>query len=284
MPLELQAVTLRYQPGTVFEKTALNQLSLKVEEGEFLAITGGEGSGKSTLLLVMTGLMKPTQGQVLYKHRPLPRRGLHPDLGLVLQHPEQQIFELTVFEEVSFGPRNQGLSGDRLRSAVREGLEAVGLDLEKYGRRSTRQLSTGEKRRLAMAGILALNPRVLLLDEPLAGLDHAGRCALVDHLSRLNRDKGTTVIMVTHQLRPVYGCCSRVVQMANGEIAASLNTKPADLARPPGLFKAGDLPLHVQLLSRLQEGGWPVPFSTPTPEEAAQAMLVGLKRREGDHE
>ena len=209
--MKLESVSHTYQPRTVFAKVALQDITLSIEENEFLVIAGGEGSGKSTLLLIMAGMIKPSRGQVYFQDRFLPRQGIHPQLGLVFQHPEQQIFELTVGEEVAFGPINRGLKGEKLRSAIIEALAAVGLDPDHYYGRRINELSSGEKRRVALASILVLQPQLLLMDEPLVGQDHKGRCQLIDHVVDLHHTRGITIVMVTHQIRPVYPYCSRIV-------------------------------------------------------------------------
>lgn len=270
MLMTLQSVTHTYQSGTVFARCALQDVSLQVEEKEFLVITGAEGSGKSTLLKVMAGLIKPDHGQILYRNQPLPRRGIHPDLGLVFQHPEQQMFELTVGQEVAYGLINRGVKGEPLRAAIAGALAAMGLDPDLYQDRRIRDLSSGEKRRVAVASILAMKPQLLLMDEPLAGLDHRGRCQLNDHLVEINRTQGTTIIMVTHQIRPVYHFCSRVIHLSEGKIAGIIRPEQTT----PVKHMIGVLPAHVQLLHRLQEIQPALPASTPTAEEAGAVIAA----------
>lgn len=271
MLMELQSVSLTYQPGTVFARPALQDISLQIQESEFLVITGQEGSGKSTLLLVMAGLIKPDRGQVLYRNQPLPSRGIHPHLGLVFQHPEQQMFELTVGQEVAFGLVNRGLKGKQLQSAVGDALAAMSLDPDCYQNRRIRELSSGEKRRVAVASILAMKPQVLLMDEPLAGLDYNGRCQLLNSLVQLRRSQGTTIIMVTHHIDPVYPSCTRMVQLREGKIAGII--RPEQVS-PIDNIEEYTLPVHVQLLHHLQKIKPGLPASTSTAEEAG-AVIAG---------
>lgn len=279
--MELQSISHTYQPRTVFAKVALQDITLTIAENEFLVIAGGEGSGKSTLLLIMAGMIKPSQGQVYFQEKLLPRQGIHPHLGLVFQHPEQQIFELTVGQEVAFGPINRGFKGEKLKSAVSEALAAVGLDPDHYYGRRIKELSSGEKRRVALAGILVLEPQLLLMDEPLAGLDHSGRCQLIDYLVDLNRTRGITIVMVTHQIRPVYPYCSRVVQLHQGKISRIIRPEQSSPVENMDGSEQIALPMHVQLLHRLQKAKPDLPASTRTAEEAGAIVAAHWKQEEG---
>ena len=283
MLIELQSISHTYQPRTVFAKVALQDITLSIEENEFLVIAGGEGSGKSTLLLTMAGMIKPSQGQVYFQDQVLPRQGIHPQLGLVFQHPEQQIFELTVGEEVAFGPINRRVKGEKLRSAVIEALVAVGLDPDHYYDRRIKELSSGEKRRVALASILVLQPQLLLMDEPLAGLDHSGRRQLIDHLVDLNRTRGITIVMVTHQIRPVYPYCSRIVQLNQGKISRTIRPEQSSPVENMDGFEPIAWPLHVQLLHRLQKAKPDLPASTRTAEEAGAIIAAHWKQGEGGY-
>jgi len=281
--MKLESVSHTYQPRTVFAQAALRNITLSIEENEFLVIAGGEGSGKSTLLLIMAGMIKPSQGQVYLGEAPLPRQGIHPNLGLVFQHPEQQIFELTVGEEVAFGPINRGIKGEELRSAVAEALAAVGLDPAHYYDRPIRELSTGEKRRVALASTLVLQPQLLLMDEPLVGLDHKGRCQLIDHLVDLNRTRGITIVMVTHQIRPVYPHCSRVVLLHQGQISGIIGPEQSSQLEELDGSEQIALPIHVQLLQHLQKVKPDLPASARTAEEAGAIIAAHWQSGEGGH-
>lgn len=280
--MELQSISHTYQPGTLFAQCALQDISLSIQEREFLVIAGGEGSGKTTLLLIMAGLIKPDQGQVCYQQQHLPSQGIHPHLGLVFQHPEQQIFELTVGEEVAFGPINRGVKGKNLQSDVAEALTAVGLDPDVYYHRRIKDLSSGEKRRVAIASILVMHPRILLMDEPLTGLDYSGRSQLIRHLVELNRNQGITIIMVTHQIRPVYPYCSRIIQLSQGKVERIIRPEQSSAIADLDIIEQIDLPMHVQLLHRLRQVNVSLPASARTAEEAG-AIIAHWKQRGRGH-
>jgi energy-coupling factor transporter ATP-binding protein EcfA2 len=280
--MELQSISHTFQSGTAFSQQALQDINISIQEGEFLVIAGPEGSGKTSLLLIMAGLIKPDQGRVYYQGQLLPRQGIHPHLGLVFQHPEQQIFELTVGEEVAFGPMNRGIKGKNLQTEVAQALTAVGLDPDLYHHRRIKELSSGEKRRVAIASILVMHPRVLLMDEPFNGLDYSGRSQLIRHLAELNRNQGITIIMITHQIHPVYPYCSRIIQLSQGKVAGIIRPEQSSAIADADGIQHIDLPIHVQLLHRLQQENASLPASVRTAEEAG-AIIAQWKQRGGRH-
>ncbi|MHB0867236.1 MAG: ATP-binding cassette domain-containing protein [Thermoleophilia bacterium] len=221
MRLQLKDVSLGYQRGTPFAVQALSGVSLQVEPGERLGIAGPVGSGKSSLLTVLAGLTAPDSGSVLHDGRVLGKK-THPlpgDLGLAFQSPEDCLFARTVFDDVAFAPRSLGLSPSDCRKRVESALAAVGLTGDSWHGRDPFSLSAGEQRRVALAGVLALKPRALLLDEPTASLDPATRDELMGHLLRLNEEQGTTIVIISHDMDEMAGFCQRLVIIDDGRIA-----------------------------------------------------------------
>lgn len=219
--LQVKDLTHTYGAGTPFQRSAVEHMSFDVNEGEFLGIIGHTGSGKSTLIQHLNGLLQPTAGEILLRGKniwaePKKIREVRFKVGLVFQYPEYQLFEETVYKDIAFGPANQGKTGDELDYAVREAAKLVGIrddQLEK----SPFELSGGQKRRVALAGVLAMEPEVLVLDEPTGGLDEVGR-AMLTKIIRLMHDEGHTVVIISHDMDYVAENSSRVVVMAQGEI------------------------------------------------------------------
>lgn len=204
MSLVLENVTYRYSQGTAYEITALNHVNLSIGDGEFIGIIGHTGSGKSTLVQHLNGLLKATEGAIYFNGENIYQekydlRGLRTQVGMVFQYPEHQLFEATVLEDVCFGPKNQGLSKEKQQERAREALKSVGLDESCYGK-SPFELSGGQKRRAAIAGVIAMKPSVLILDEPTAGLDPRGRDEILDLVADMHRNYGCTVILVSHSM------------------------------------------------------------------------------------
>ena len=223
MPLELKNVTHVYQPGSPFQSVALEDVSLTVADGELLALIGHTGSGKSTLAQHLNGLMKPTSGQVLLNGQDInskdtDKRSLRFQIGLVFQYPEYQLFEETVEKDIGFGPRNMGLSDDEVKNRVLSAMDLVGLSYDEVGQKSPFELSGGQMRRVALAGVLAMRPRILVLDEPTAGLDPRARSFLLSDIQRLHR-QGTTIIMISHSMDDVARLATRIAVMEKGRLA-----------------------------------------------------------------
>lgn len=276
MSIELRNVSYTYAPGTAYAAGALRNVSLSVEDGEFLGIMGRTGCGKSTLIQLIAGLLTPEQGQVLVdgediNSRTFDRVRLRRRVGVVFQHPEHQLFETTVEKDVSFGLKSFGWSEEQRTEAVREALEAVGFEYEEVRKQSPLQFSGGEKRRIAIAGVLAAKPGILILDEPIAGLDPLGREAFLSLMDRLNR-QGTTILMISHNADAIAEHASRVIVLEEGAILRDQPTGTlfsdqaflqshgigtsqsgviAELLRKRGIELGADTVRYDQLLSRL---------------------------------
>ena len=220
--LELRDVTYTYSPKTAYEKKALDAVSLQIRKGEFVCLIGHTGSGKSTLIQLLNGLEKPTSGTVLYRGQDINekgynRRALRSKVGLVFQYPEHQLFESTVLRDVCFGPKNQGLSEEEQTKRAEQALRLVGVS-EEFWNDSPLALSGGQKRRVAIAGVLAMHPEVLILDEPTAGLDPQGRDEILSEIARIRREAGITVVLVSHSMEDVAGYANWVHVMDRGKL------------------------------------------------------------------
>lgn len=263
MHIRVESLTHIYARGTPAERVALRGVNLEIGPGERVGISGPTGSGKSTLVQHMAGLLTPAAGQVLLDgvpaHARTPEaRARRRQVGLAFQFPEAQMFEVTVFREVAFGPRHLGLDADEIAARVRWALEMVGLDPDSFADRVPFALSGGEMRRVALAGILALRPRVLILDEPTAGLDPRGRADILARLRAWQEETRATLILVSHHLDEMAGLVDRVVLLADGQVVADGSTcsilGDCDGLRSVGLFP----PPGVALLEALRAAGWPV--------------------------
>ncbi|HXF81403.1 MAG TPA: energy-coupling factor transporter ATPase, partial [bacterium] len=266
-----------YLRGTPMETEALRDVTLHIEEGEFVAILGPTGSGKSTLVQHFNALLRPTSGTVRVAGIDLTdpradRRAVRRQVGLLFQYPEHQLFEETVFEDVAFGPRNLGLPADEVRERVEDALRAVGLDPAVFGPRSPFSLSGGEMRRVAAAGVLAMAPRVLVLDEPAAGLDPRGKAELLALFQRLHADRGLTVVLITHSMDEAAAFARRVLVLDRGRLVMDGPTREI-FTRAEALQALGlGLPLVTDLVRRLRARGLPVREDVLTVEEARLAI------------
>ena len=234
MSLECRNVSYRYSAGTPHETAALSGLDLTIEDGEMLAVVGPTGSGKSTLLQVLAGLIPPTEGSVHFQGADIHARGyskkeLRQKIGMIFQYPEYQLFETTVLLDAAYGPKNLGCSEQEALERAREGLCLAGLP-ERYYEMSPFELSGGEKRRAAIAGVLAMNPEILIMDEPTAGLDPKGRQDLFTLISRLNREEGMTIVMVSSELQELRSVCDRIAIVAEGKVVDVLAPDASDVA------------------------------------------------------
>ena len=279
--LEIQHLTHTYGIGTPFQRSAVEDMSFEVYEGEFLGIIGHTGSGKSTLIQHLNGLLKPTEGQILLGGRdigaePKKIRDVRFRVGLVFQYPEYQLFEETVYKDIAFGPTNQGKTGEELDHCVREAARLVGVrddQLEK----SPFELSGGQKRRVALAGVLAMEPEVLILDEPTAGLDPAGRENLMANIRDYHRNKGNTIILVSHSMDEIAQNVDRILVLKDAHILMS--GAPAEVfARGEELISAGlDVPQITRVAMALRARGLDVDPAVYT-VEALERQLLALRK------
>ena len=282
--IRCERLTHVYGRGTPLATPALTDVSLTIDAGEVVGVIGATGSGKSTLVQHFNGLLRPTTGRVLLdgvdvNGRGTDRRRLRQQVGLLFQYPEQQLFEETVFADVAFGPRNQGLSEEEVRARVHQALEQVGLPPARFTSRSPFDLSGGEMRRAAIAGVLAMEPRMLILDEPTAGLDPQGRREILAHVGRLHSARGLTIVLITHSMDAVAQLCKRLVVLDGGRLVADGPTR-AIFADPASLAAIGlGVPQMTLLARRLRERGVPVRPDVLTVEEARAAILEALARR-----
>lgn len=273
-----------YQRGTPFETAAVDDVSLEIRAGEAVGIIGATGSGKSTLVQHFNALLRPTRGRVYLDDvdihaREVDRRRVRQQIALLFQYPEHQLFEETVEADVAFGPRNLGLGDDEVRRRVDRALRQVGLDPVRFGRRSPFTLSNGEMRRTAIAGLLAMRPRMLILDEPTAGLDPAGRREILGHIGRLRREAGLTLVVISHSMDAIASLCERVVVLDHGRLVADGPVRPV-FADAPKLASLGlGVPQAAQCVHRLREAGWTVRPDVLTVDEARAAILEALRRR-----
>ena len=277
MSIALEHVNYIYSPGTAYEKTALNDVSLEIPHGQFVGVIGHTGSGKSTLIQHLNGLVKATSGKILYEGQDIyaegyDMRSLRGQVGLVFRYPEHQLFEVDVISDVCFGPKNQGLPPEECEARAREALELVGFP-EKYYNQSPLELSGGQKRRVAIAGVLAMRPKVLVLDEPTAGLDPKGRDEILDRVERLHRETGMTVILVSHSMEDVARYVERIIVMNHGE--KMLDGPPSEVFRHYKELEQVGLaaPQVTYVMHDLKDRGFPVSPDATTIEEAAEEIM-----------
>ena len=278
MSLEVRHLTHTYGEGSAISTVALSDVSFSVEEGEFIGIVGHTGSGKSTLVQHLNGLLKPSSGQVLVDGEDLNgehanRRALRQQIGLVFQYPEYQLFEETVAKDIAFGPKNQGLSSAEIDIRVRRAMEDVHLDYDKYAEKSPFELSGGQMRRVAIAGVLAMQPRVLILDEPTAGLDPRGRDRILSMLEELRSRDHITILMVSHSMEDMARLATRLLVMADGKLVA--DGLPREIFAQPGLLTSIglDVPEAAKLCAALRTKGYNLPSDLYRMEELQEALL-----------
>lgn len=275
-------LTMTYGVNTPFEKVAVNDLNIEIMEGEFLGIIGHTGSGKSTLVQMLNGLITPTTGKVLLRDKDINEnkkklKEVRFQVGMVFQYPEYQLFEETVYRDIAFGPTNMGLTGDELDKRVRESARFTGLK-DKLLDKSPFDLSGGEKRRAAIAGVIAMDPDVLILDEPTAGLDPQGRDKLLNQILSYHKERKNTVILVSHSMEDIARVADRILVMNKGN-AEILAPKREVFAQGERLEKMGlRVPQITKITQLLQKKGIDLPDGILTVEEAFDSIMTLLKK------
>ncbi|MCQ4839153.1 MULTISPECIES: energy-coupling factor transporter ATPase [Oscillospiraceae] len=282
--LETKDLTYQYGVGTPFQKTAVEQVSISIRQGEFLGVIGHTGSGKSTLIQMLNGLIKPTSGQVLLDGKdiweePKKIRAVRFRVGMVFQYPEYQLFEETVLKDVMFGPKNMGLSDTEAEAKAREAAEFTGLK-EELLQKSPFELSGGEKRRAAIAGVIAMDPDVLILDEPTAGLDPRGRDVLLAQIAQYHKARNNTVLLVSHSMEDIGRTADRLLVMSGGHDVMLDETKRV-FSRGEELEKIGlRVPQITKIMQELRSLGCPVDGATLTVDDALHQLIPFFKRKE----
>lgn len=280
--LELKNICYTYGVGTPFEKKAVNDVSFSVNKGELIGIIGHTGSGKSTLVQMLNGLMKPTSGQVLLDgvdiwDKPKEIRKIRFKVGMVFQYPEYQLFEETVYKDIAFGPTNKGLSAEEIDKEVRRAARFTGLKDELLDK-SPFDLSGGEKRRAAIAGVIAMDPDVLVLDEPTAGLDPMGRDVLLSQIVRYHKERQNTVLLVSHSMEDIARVADRIVVMNKSKLVMFDETQKV-FARGDKLEKIGlRIPQITKIMSQLRKRGVDVPEGILTVDSAVDYLLPFIKK------
>ena len=277
MPIQIQQLDHTYLPGSQLAYPALSGISLTIQDGEFLGIIGHTGSGKSTLIQHLNGLLLPTSGSVLVdgldtREKKL-RKQIRSLVGMVFQYPEYQLFEETVARDVAFGPKNMGMPEAEIETHVTEALRLVGLNPDEFAEKSPFELSGGEKRRAALAGILAMRPKYLVLDEPMAGLDPRGRHEILALIESLRRDFGTGIVMVSHSMDDVAMFADRIAVLDKGSLFM-VDTPEAVFSHSAELLNMGlNLPQATQLVRALRERGVAIERDYFRMEELAQDLI-----------
>ena len=283
MSIKFENVSFTYSPNTAFEIHALKNINMEIQDGEFIGLIGHTGSGKSTLVQHFNGLMKATSGKIYYNGEDIYAEGysmktLRGKVGLVFQYPEHQLFEVDVLTDVCFGPKNQGLAKEEAEERAKKALQMVGLK-EKYYKQSPFELSGGQKRRVAIAGVLAMEPEVLILDEPTAGLDPKGRDEILDQLKRIHEERGITIILVSHSMEDVAKYVGRIIVMNQGE--AMYDGTPKEVfSHYKELEKVGlAAPQVTYIMNALADKGFDVGTDATTIEEATEEIFRVYQKR-----
>ena len=284
MSIKIENLTHIYMPKTPFEKKALDDINLVIEDGEFLALIGHTGSGKSTLIQHLNGLLEPSSGRILVDNIDITNKetkltDIRKKIGLVFQYSEYQLFEETIEKDIAFGPNNLGLSEEEVSDRVKRAMEMVGLDYESYKDVSPFDLSGGQKRRVAIAGVIAMEPKVLILDEPTAGLDPKGRDDILEQIKTLHEKNKMTIVLVSHSMEDVGKLAERIVVMNKGKIA--LMGKPAEIFKEVETLESIGLavPQVTYLMRALREKGFNVSDEVFTVEQGSKELLRVLLKK-----
>ena len=284
MSIKLEHINYIYSEGTAYEKHALKDVNLEIRDGEFVGVIGHTGSGKSTLIQHLNGLLKASSGALYFNGRNVyeegyPMKELRSQVGVVFQYPEYQLFEADVMTDVCFGPKNQGLSPEECKERAMEALKLVGLK-EKYYQSSPFELSGGQKRRAAIAGVLAMRPKVLVLDEPTAGLDPKGRDEILGQIASLHKASGLTVILVSHSMEDIARYADRIIVMDHGKVRYN-DTPKHVFTHYMELEKMGlAAPQVTYIMHDLREHGLSVTTDVTTVEEAADQIMQALEMKQ----
>ena len=278
MSIKIENLTHIYMPKSPFEKIALNNVSLEINDGEFVALIGHTGSGKSTLIQHLNGLLEASSGKIIIDGTDITEKGIklidiRKKVGLVFQYPEYQLFEETIEKDIEFGPRNLGLNQEEISKRVKKSMEMVGLDYETYKDKSPFDLSGGQKRRVAIAGVIAMEPKVLILDEPTAGLDPKGRDDILGQIKDLHDKYGMTIILVSHSMEDVANIAERVIVMDHGKVA--LEGSPDKVFKEVEVLEKIGLgvPQVTYLMRALKAKGFDVSDEAYTIEKAKEELL-----------
>lgn len=280
--IEINNLTHIYSEGLPFEKKAVDDISLKVEENEFIGLIGHTGSGKSTFIQHLNGLLKPSSGEIIIDGTRVDKSGanltdLRKKVGLVFQYPEYQLFEETIERDIAFGPKNLDISEEEVQERVKSSMESVGLDYKTYKDKSPFELSGGLKRRVAIAGVLAMEPKVLILDEPTAGLDPRGRDEILSEIESIHEKRKMTVILVSHSMEDVAKIAERIVVLDKGKVF--LDGEPRDIFREEDkLLGVGlGIPQITFLMRTLKKKGLDINEDAITVEEAKESLKKYLR-------
>ena len=284
MSLKLEHVSYLYGTDTTLPVKALDDICLEIPDGQFIGLIGHTGSGKSTLVQHLNGLLQPSEGTIAYNGRNIwekdfPKKELRSNVGLVFQYPEHQLFEVDVFSDVCFGPKNLGLPREEVERRARRALELVGFPKEFYGQ-SPFELSGGQKRRVAIAGVLAMEPKILVLDEPTAGLDPRGRDEILGQIASLHKASGLTVILVSHSMEDIARYADRIIVMDHGKVRYN-DTPKHVFTHYMELEKMGlAAPQVTYIMHDLREHGLSVTTDVTTVEEAADQIMQALEMKQ----
>jgi len=282
MSIKIEKLNHIYNPGSPFQTNALENIDLEVKTGEFIGLIGHTGSGKSTLVQHLNGLLKPTSGKIWIQGEEITKPGIkmkqiRKKVGLVFQYPEHQLFEETVYSDIAFGPSNLGLSDNEIASRVKEAMNLVKLPYDELKDRSPFDLSGGQRRRVAIAGVLAMKPEILILDEPTASLDPRGRDEILEQIQRFHQEFGLTIILVSHSMEDIGRLVNRIIVMDGGKIA--LTGIPGEVfSRSEELVNMGlGVPQITTLMKRLNGEGYQLPEDLFTVRDAKKTILEWLR-------
>ncbi|AGK99190.1 energy-coupling factor transporter ATPase [Clostridium pasteurianum] len=285
MSIKIDNLTHIYMPGTPFEKKALDNINININDGEFVALIGHTGSGKSTLIQHINGLLKPTSGKIIIDGFDIALKttklsDIRKKVGLVFQYPEYQIFEETIEKDIAYGPINLRLTEDKIKIRVKRAMDMVGLDYETFKDKSPFELSGGQKRRVAIAGVVAMEPKILILDEPTAGLDPRGRDDILNQTLKLQREYKMTIVLVSHSMEDVAKVANRILVMNKGKCI--LDGKPSDIFKEIDTLERIGLavPQVTYLLRKLREKGFNISQDIFTVDEAKKEILMVLRSGE----